>query len=93
MIIGLLTIRIHIPASNSLKVKRMATKSVKERLRNRFNVSVAEVGEHEKWQLADIAVCSVSGTKANVNSTLSMVLNFVDNFKQVDIVDHQIELL
>lgn len=92
MIIGLLTLKLHIPASNSLKEKRMVINSLKDRLRSRFNISVSEVDNHDKWQLADIAVANVSSDKASANSTLNTALNFIEDCKDIDIVDHQIEL-
>jgi uncharacterized protein YlxP (DUF503 family) len=90
--IGLLTVRVHIPLCNSLKAKRMVIKSLKERLTNKFNISVAESGNHDKWQLSDIAVANVSTDKAHVDSALSNVLNYIENFHEVDVVDHRIEL-
>lgn len=92
MTIGLLTVKLHIPGSSSLKEKRMVIKSLKDRLRNRFNVSVSEVDNHDKWQLADIAVANVSSGKACVDSALSKVLNFIEDYKDIDIVDHKLEL-
>jgi len=93
MIIGLLTIKLHIPDSNSLKAKRRAIKSLKERMRNRFNISVAEVGNHDKWQLATIAIAALTTDKVHADSSLSSILNFVDSFKNVSIIDYSTELL
>ena len=93
MIIGILTIRLHIPQSNSLKAKRQVIKSLKDRLRNNFNVSVSEVDSHDKWQLADIAIATVSSDKAHCNSALSNVLNFIESIKGASLIDHSIELI
>lgn len=92
MIIGLLTVKLHIPGSGSLKEKRMVVKSLKDRLRNKFNVSVSEIDNHEKWQLADIAVVNISTDKAQVNSILSKALNLIEDCKDIYITDHQLEL-
>ena len=75
-----------------MKTKRKAIKSLKDRLRNKFNVSVSEVDNHDKWQIADIAVANVTTDKAHANSILSKILNFIDDFNDVDIIDHQVEL-
>lgn len=92
MMIGLLTVRLHIPESNSLKEKRMVIKSLKDKLRNRFNVSVSEVANHDKWQLADIAVANVSSERVSANRALNIVLNFIEDCKDVDIIDYHLEL-
>jgi uncharacterized protein YlxP (DUF503 family) len=63
MHIGLLILEIHLPASSSLKDKRQALQSLQRRLRNRFNLSIAEVDHQELWQRATLAVVSVSGRR------------------------------
>jgi len=93
VIIGILTVKLHIPASNSLKAKRRVVKSIKERLRNRFNISVSEVDDHDKWQLAVVACANVACCKKDVNSTLSKALDFIEYLHLAEIIDHQIELI
>jgi hypothetical protein len=63
MNIGLMTLELFLPASSSLKDKRKVIQSLQHRLRNRFNVSVAEVGRQELWQRASIAVVSVGSRR------------------------------
>lgn len=92
MIIGLLTVRIHIPMSDSLKSKRMVIRSLKDRLRNRFNVSVAEVAEQDKWQLAELGISCVSTDKASADSMLSKAADLIYDFDGAEIIDHRIEL-
>ena len=59
MIVGLLTLDLHIPAANSLKSKRMVIKSLIEKIKNRFNVSVAEVDAQNLWQRSVIGIAYV----------------------------------
>lgn len=92
MMIGLLTVRLHIPESNSLKEKRMVIKGLKDRLRSRFNISVSEIDNYNKWQLADIAVANVSSERASANRALNIVLNFIEDCKDIDIIDYHLEL-
>lgn len=92
MIIGLLTVKLHIPGSGSLKQKRTVIKGLKERLRKRFNISVSEVDNHDKWQLADIALANISTDKTQVNSTLSKALNLIEDCREAYITDHHLEL-
>jgi len=60
MFIGSVVFDLHIPYANSLKSKRMVVKSFKEKLRSKFNVSVAEIGGQDTWQTAQIAVVTVA---------------------------------
>jgi uncharacterized protein len=61
MHVGLLRVTLHIPAAHSLKDRRAVVRRAVERTRARFNVSVAEVGDSNHWQRAQIAVTAVSG--------------------------------
>jgi uncharacterized protein YlxP (DUF503 family) len=93
MFIGVCTIDLHIPESGSLKTKRHSLKSLKDRIRSRFNVSVAEVDHNDLWQKTSLAVAAVSNDKAHLNQTLDHVLNLVRSVPEVSLLDYQIELL
>ena len=93
MFIGVCTIDLHIPDSGSLKTKRQSLKSLKDRIRSRFNVSVAEVDHNDLWQKTSLAVAAVSNDKAHLNQTLDHVLNLVRSVPEVSLLDYQIELL
>ena len=73
MVVGVLRLALHIPEAHSLKERRMAVRRVVERLRARFNVSVAEVGDQSRWQLATVAVTTVSNDRSLVNEVLDRV--------------------
>lgn len=70
--------QIRIPHSHSLKEKRKVIKSLKERLHNRFNVSVAEVGDVEKWQAALVLAVMVGSDYHHLNEQQSKIRGFVD---------------
>lgn len=76
----LLVIRmvIHMPHSHSLKEKRKVIRSLKERLSNRFNVSIAEVGEVEKWQIATLIAVMVGNDRRFLDEQASKIRTFVD---------------
>jgi uncharacterized protein YlxP (DUF503 family) len=93
MFIGVCTIDLHIPESGSLKTKRHSLKSLKDRIRSRFNVSVAEVDHNDLWQKTSLAVAAVGNDKAHLNRTLDHVLNLVRSVPEVDLLDYHIELL
>ena len=63
MPIAYLSLEIHIEAAHSLKDKRQVVRSIKDRLRNSFNVSVAEIDATHLWQRATIGVVSISGSR------------------------------
>lgn len=77
MVLGIVTVRISLPESQSLKDKRRIVKSLKDRARNAMNVSVAEVGYQDKWQLAEIAFATVGAASDIVQSRISDISRFV----------------
>ena len=93
MRIGVLRIDIYIYGSSSLKGKRRVVKSLKERIRNRFNVSVAEVDNHDKWQRVSIGIACLGTDKSSINGLLDKVLNFIRDIRQVELGNYEIELL
>ena len=93
MFIGVCTIEMHIPESGSLKTKRHSLKSIKDRIRSRFNVSVAEIDHNDLWQKATLAVAAVSNDKSHLNQTLDHVLNLVRSVPDVSLLDYHIEIL
>ena len=94
MVIGLCTLKINIPAATSLKEKRQVVRSVIARLRNEFNVSVAEVDHLDRWQSTVIAAVTVSGDQDYVHALLTRVALWVDhNRLDCYLVDYEIELL
>ena len=92
MFIGVCTIEMHIPESGSLKTKRHSLKSLKDRIRSRFNVSVAEVDHNDLWQKASLAVAAVSNDKSYLNQTLDHVLDMVRSVPEVSLLDYHIEI-
>ena len=69
-------------------------KSITTRIQNKFNVSVAEVDNHDRWQLATIGICCVSNDNRHTNEVLSKVVDFVVGSKfEVEILDYEIEIL
>ena len=71
MPIGLLTLEIHIPDARSLKDKRQVLRSLKDRLRARFNVAVAELDHQDTWQRAQVGVASLSNDSAHLEQFLA----------------------
>jgi hypothetical protein len=93
MIVGVLTVRLHIPGARSLKDRRRAVRSVKDRLRSRFNVSVAEIGAHDIWQTADVAVCGVGNDRAVVEKLLLRILDMMRSDHRVELMRHDLDFV
>ena len=80
MIIGIVKFSFLIAASNSLKEKRMVLRSLKNRLRNNFNISIIELADHDKWQKSTLALATIGKEKKIVNSLISNVINHLGLF-------------
>jgi uncharacterized protein YlxP (DUF503 family) len=93
MIVGLCTVELHFPEAQSLKNKRKILVSLKTRLQNRFNISVAEIDESHLWQKAIVGIATVANETARVNQTLDHVLNDIRANPSIELVRSQIELL
>jgi len=94
MNVGVCKISLRLPENLSLKGKRRVLKSITTLVRNKFNVSVAEVDDHDLWQLATIGICCVSNDKRYTNQVLSKVVDFIAGGRfDVEILNHEIEIL
>ena len=93
MNVGILQVALLVRSAHSLKEKRRVVKSLKERLRQAFNVSIAEVGSQDVWQSADLGVAAVGTDAKFVNQVLSQVMNRIEAERDVEIVDSQMEIL
>lgn len=94
MNVGTCRVKLRFPENQSLKGKRQILKSIITRLRNRFNVSVAEVDDNELWQVATLGISCVSNNKRYTNEVLSKAVDFIVNGRfELEIVDYEIEIL
>ena len=94
MNVGICRIEFRLPENQSLKGKRRVLKSITTRIRSQFNVSIAEVDNHDLWQLATIGVCCVSNNSRFTNEVLSKVVDFIVNSHfEVEMLNYEIEML
>ena len=91
MIIGVCTLDFFLPGCSSLKQKRMFLRSIKEKLRNKHNVAVAEVEFQDVWQRARIGLTSVSTDKAILDSTFQAVLRMAERSPDAKLLDFGVE--
>ena len=76
--IGIAHVVLHLPESGSLKSKRQVVSGLLRRLRQELKVSAAEVGELDRWQLAEIAVATVSGDGRQADKVLAAALSYIE---------------
>lgn len=93
MVVGVCHITLLIHDKCSLKEKRKVLKGLLEKVRNRFNVSAAEVGSHDLWQRAEVGIAAVGGEEAFVNSTVDKVLNYIEGLHVAEVASHDIEFM
>ena len=93
MPVGLLTLEIHLPYSHSLKEKRAVLRKIRDRLRSRFNVAVAELDHRDVWQFATIGVVSISDSQQLLDTVLHEVLREAERTLGDDVAQHDIEFL
>ncbi len=92
MPIGCLTLEIHLPESRSLKDKRQVLRSLKDRLRHRFNVSVAELDGQDTWQHAVVGIVAISADAAYLEGALRAALEESERILGRGLVSYDTEL-
>lgn len=93
MVVGILKLSLHIYDTQSLKEKRKVVKSVIARIQNKFNVSIAEVGSNDKWQIAELGICTAGNDRRFINSTIDNILSYLDSIYVGEIIHSDIEIL
>jgi uncharacterized protein YlxP (DUF503 family) len=91
--IGILYARLFIPHAQSLKDKRSVLKSLKDRVRAQFNVSVAEAGDLDKWQLSTLALVSVGNDRREIDAALQHLLMFIEKNCPVEVAEHELNFI
>lgn len=93
MVVGLCTVELFMSGSQSLKDKRQVLHSLKDRLRGKFNLSIAEVDGQDLWQRAVLGMACVANDGGYVNQVLDQALNVIKGMPTVEVVRTQLELL
>lgn len=92
MIVGTCRLRLHLPESGSLKDKRQVLRSVEDRLRRRYRVAVAEIGEQASWQNAVIGVACVSESPAVCRRLLDDLVRWAEEAGPFEVVEAEIDV-
>jgi uncharacterized protein YlxP (DUF503 family) len=93
MIIGVCQVCLHLPDGHSLKAKRQVLSSLKTRLGQNFNVSVAEVNDQDLWQRATLGIACVTNETRHANQILDKALKLIRSNPRLEVLDSQIDLL
>lgn len=93
MVVGVCQLELYLHDNFSLKGKRQVLKSIVQRARKRFNITIAEVAEQDLWQKAVLGICAVGNDRQRVNSTLDQVIHFIEETQLTDVADSQIEIM
>ena len=93
MVVGACEVRLVVHGSRSLKDKRQAVRSIKDRIASLFNVSIAEVDDLDNWQSIVLGIAAVGNEGGHVRSVLQKVVDKIRGNPHADLVEHHIELL
>jgi hypothetical protein len=93
MVIGAARVELHVHGSQSLKQKRGVVRSIAQRVRNRFQMAVAEVGGQDTWQLAELGLASVGQDARSVRARLEKAVEFIEELHLAEVVGQEVEVL
>lgn len=91
--IGLLQFSIEIPYAESLKDKRSVVRSLKDRVRRKFNVSIAEIEDLDDCSIATLGAVMAGSDVAYINGAMDKLLNLLQDWRDATLSDHQLEIL
>lgn len=93
MAVGVCRVTIRLPENDSLKGKRRVVKSLMEKLRNKFNIAVAEVDDNDRWQIATIGLTCVSNDARHAQEMLDRAVDFVQQTRlDAELLESEIEV-
>jgi uncharacterized protein YlxP (DUF503 family) len=93
MVVGVLRLELLLPENHSLKGKRSVLRTIKARVQNTFNVSIAECDHHDLWQRATLGVSQVGAEERHVGACLRQVVHFIDGLHLAELGEEQVEFL
>jgi len=94
MTVGACRVTLRLPENESLKGKRQVVKSITSRVRNKYNVSIAEIDDNESWQIVSLGITCVSNSVRHADEMLSNVVKFIAGSRlEAELLDYEIEML
>jgi uncharacterized protein YlxP (DUF503 family) len=92
MVVGAARVELHVHGSQSLKEKRGVVRSITQRVRNRFNVSVAEVGGQDTWQIAVLGLAVAANEAPAARRRLEQAIDFIADLHLAEVIDQEVEI-
>jgi uncharacterized protein len=93
MVVGVLRLELRLPENHSLKGKRSVLRTLKARVQNKFNVSIAECDDHDLWQRIVLGVSQVGADQPHVDACLREVVRFIDDQQLAELGEERLEFL
>ncbi len=93
MVVGILRIELRIHDNRSLKGKRKIVRSMVDKVKHKFNASIAEIGSNDKWQKIELGISSVGNDRRHIDTSLNNILVYIESLYLAEIVDSEIEIL
>lgn len=93
MNVGCCSIRFYLHGNGSLKGKRRIVRAIKDRIKNKFNISVAEVGDQDSWKNLHLGIVAVNADARYLEGQLQQVVHFIDNMHLAEMTQHEIQLI
>lgn len=93
MVVGILRVELLIHENHSLKGKRKVVRSLVDKVKNKFNASIAEIGSNDKWQKIELGISTVGNDRRHIDASLNTVLAYIDSLYLAEIVDSEMEIL
>ncbi|HDD44524.1 MAG TPA: DUF503 domain-containing protein [Candidatus Desulfofervidus auxilii] len=93
MVVGVGQVLLRLPGNHSLKGKRRILRQIVERIKQRFNISIAEVDAQDQWQLIYLGISQVGLNGDRIRTELDKVLNFIEKMNLVEIIDVELEII
>ncbi len=93
MNVGLCIVEMHLSASHSLKEKRRVLRGIKDRLKSRFNISIAEIDHQDLWQRATLGIVSISQAREPLESCFAQIRAIVESELPGELVSFEVEYL
>ena len=92
MVVGSLKIEFRLTDNRSLKGKRKVVRSMVDKVKSRFNASIAEVGSNDKWQKIELGISAVGNDRRHIDSSLNHILSFLESLYLAEIVQTEMEI-
>jgi len=93
MVVGTLKIEFLLYDNRSLKGKRKVVRSMVDKVKSKFNVSIAEVGANDKWQKIELGISAVGNDRRHIDASLNHILDFLESLCLAQIVNTEMDLI